>query len=86
MPGYDGTGPQRSGPNGRGLGPCGQGRTSNRLSLFGFRRGWRGMGRGFRWFNRFPSDEKEDLESTKAWLSEQLNAVNQRIDKLQKEE
>ena len=83
MPGYDGTGPQGAGPNGRGLGPCGQGRTGSRWSFFGSRRGWRGRGRGFRWFSRFPVTEKEDLETEKRWLTEQLDAVNERMDELQ---
>lgn len=82
MPGYDGSGPAGTGPNGRGLGPCGQGQTGSRWNLFGFRRGWRGRGRGFRWFNRFPLNEKEDLESEKRRLSEQLDAINKRMDEL----
>ncbi len=86
MPGYDGTGPQGAGPNGRGLGPCGQGRSSSRGGFWGFRRGWRGRGRGFGWFTRFPLTQKEDLESEKRWLTEQLDAVNKRMDDLHQED
>ena len=86
MPGYDETGPQGTGPIGRGLGPCGQGQTNTRRSFFGFRRGWGGRGRGFRWFNRFPVNEKENLESEKRWLTDQLEAINKRMDEIQKED
>ena len=81
MPGYDGTGPQGSGPNGRGLGPCSQAGSSRR-GFWGFRRGGAGRGWGFRWFSRFPANEKEDLENEKQWLSEQMEAINKRLDDL----
>ena len=88
MPGYDGTGPQGTGPNGRGMGPCGQGqgRVQSRWNFFGFRRGWRGRGRGFRWFSRSPLTEKEDLDAEKRWLTEQLEIVNQRMDEINKKD
>jgi hypothetical protein len=84
MPRFDGNGPQGTGPNGRGLGPCGQGQTdSSRVGLFGFRRGFRGRGRGFGWFNTNSFDEKENLESTKRRLKEQLDALEKRMENLQ---
>lgn len=86
MPRYDGTGPQGTGPAGRGLGPCEKDQTSNRWNLFGLRRGWGGRGRGFRWFSRAPLNEREDLESEKSWLTSRLNVINKRMDDLQKEE
>jgi len=82
MPGYDGKGPQGTGPFGRGMGPCGQGGTSPRQRFLSFRRGWRGRGGGFRWFQPFPTIEKEDLETEKNWLNERLDAINRRIDDL----
>mgnify|MGYP001118069967 CR=1 FL=1 len=85
MPGFDGTGPQGSGPNGRGLGPCGQGRAPYRRSFWGFRRGGRGRGFGFRWPGSYPVDEKVDLESEKSWLSQRLNDINQRLSEIQEE-
>lgn len=88
MPGYDGTGPTGTGPYGRGLGPCGQGRGVRWGGFFGFRRGWRGAGPGFGWFNRAPvapMDQKEDLESEKQWLTQQLDAINKRLDELEKD-
>lgn len=83
MPGYDGTGPEGTGPFGRGLGPCGQGNRSTRWGVFGFRRGWRGGGRGFRWLPRFSAaDEKADLDAEKSWLTQQLDAINNRLNEL----
>lgn len=40
MPRFDGTGPFRTGPMGKGMGPCGEGRRSGFASGFG--RGFRG--------------------------------------------
>jgi len=82
MPGYDGSGPEGIGPSGRGMGPCGQGRASGPRRFLGFRRGGRGRGWGFRWFNRLPVDEKEALESEKNWLTDRLEAIRQRMDDL----
>jgi len=83
MPGFDGTGPGGSGPNGRGFGPCDQGYQRTNRGFFGFGRGRRGGGRGFwpaRW-RAVPTitDEKSQLDSEKQWLSQQLDAVNQRL-------
>ena len=85
MPGYDGTGPQGTGPNGRGLGPCGQGRRLNQRSFWGFRRGWRGRGFGIRWPGSYPMDEKSDLQTEKSWLSQRLEAINQRLSEINEE-
>jgi len=86
MPGYDGTGPQVTGPFGRGLGPCGQGGGYSRRGFFGVRRGWRASGRGFGWPTRYaPIDEKTDLDAEKSWLTQQLDAINQRLNELNKE-
>lgn len=82
MPGYDGTGPEGSGPFGRGMGPCGQNQGTPQRTFFGFRRGGRGRGWGFRWFNRFPTNEKEALESEKSWLTKRINEISERIDDL----
>ena len=78
MPGFDGTGPYGTGPFGRGLGPCG-GWMAGRGRGFGFRRamsaGWDYMAAPFP-----PVNEKEMLESRKAWLQEQLAQVDQRLE------
>ena len=83
MPGYDGIGPQGTGPIGRGLGPCGQGRSPARRPFLNFRRGWRG--RGFRWLGNVAVNEKADLESEKGWLTQQLEAIEQRLNELKEE-
>ena len=83
MPGYDGTGPQGAGPNGRGLGPCGQGGAPYRRSFWGFRRGWRGRGFGFRRLNNYPIDEKSDLQSEKSWLSNRLDEINHQLSEME---
>ncbi len=89
MPGYDGTGPEGSGPYGRGLGPCGRGLRGTYRGFFGMRRG-RGGGRRFwplRWRGDFPlPDEKSQLDSEKAWLSQQLAEVNNRINEIESTE
>ena len=79
MPGFDGTGPNGTGPLGRGLGPCGGGYAG---------RGYgRGMGRGARFGWGFPpapySPEAETpfLEQRKAWLESQLAAINEQMKK-----
>lgn len=84
MPGFDRTGPLGTGPIGRGLGPCGGGMAY----------GW-GRGRGFRrggWFGwgpaavppLAPEDEKSMLEQQKSFLENQLNAITQRLEGLDK--
>lgn len=89
MPRMDGTGPTGTGPNGRGLGPCGQGNPAGRgRGWFGgaFRRGWggwRGMGGGFG-FVTTPEEEKQSLEQQVNWLKQQLDAVQERIKSLDK--
>jgi len=90
MPGFDGNGPEGTGPYGRGLGPCGQGYPRSNQGFFGFRRGRRGGGRGFwpaRWRAISPiTDEKSQLNSEKHWLSQQMDAVNQRLKDLEENE
>lgn len=79
MPGMDGTGPFGSGPNGRGMGPCGGG--SDWLG-YGRGRGNR-RGRGFGWgFAQQPVNpeiEKSALAQRKAWLESQLNVINEQL-------
>lgn len=72
MPGYDGTGPTGTGPQGRGMGPCQGGRrsVSRRLGLgLGWGRG-RGYGRGFN-----DSNDPAQLEVRKNWLRRQLDVI-----------
>jgi hypothetical protein len=78
MPGYDGKGPDGTGPIGRGLGPCGDGTPRFGRGFFGFRAGRRGGRRGFWWPQQGVSD-KDSLKSEKRWLEQQLNAVNTRL-------
>jgi len=85
VPGYDGKGPIGRGPNGRGLGPCGQENVDVRRRFFGFGRG-RGWGRrGFRWFSRSGVDEHEELKTERSWLQQQLDGINRRISEIDKE-
>lgn len=88
MPGYDGTGPEGRGPYGRGFGPCGRGLRGTYRGFFGMRRG-RG-GRGFwplRWRGDVSlPDEKSQLDSEKAWLSQQLVQVNNRLNEIESKE
>lgn len=76
MPGFDKTGPVwGGGPQaGWGYGPCGFGRR------FG-----RGFGRGARWFGLRSYDNEADFlkEETKN-LEEELKAIKERIEKLEK--
>lgn len=87
MPGFDGTGPEGTGPYGRGFGPCGQGYPRANRGFFGFGRGRRGGGRGFwsaRWRAISPvTDEKSQLDSEKQWLSQQLDTVDKRLQDLE---
>ena len=75
MPGYDGTGPEGTGPIGRGLGPCGQGGSGRGFGFFGFRRGRRGGGRGF-WWSRPAVNDKDSLQTEKSWLESRLKTIN----------
>lgn len=81
MPGYDGTGPEGSGPTGRGLGPCGQGTPRYGRGFFGFHRRGRGGRRGF-WLPRRYADTKDSLETERNWLEGQLNTVKRRLNDL----
>lgn len=83
MPGYDGTGPEGRGRNGRGLGPCNDAESKSDTGFFGFRRGRRGGRRGFWRTNRTTESEKSALQSTKSRLTQQLDAVNQRLNSLE---
>lgn len=79
MPNRDKTGPQGQGPmTGRGFGPCCDGR--------GFGRG-RGMGRGFRFWSKplTRDEEKQDLESYKKNLEDELEQVKAEQKKLEGE-
>jgi len=83
MPGYDGTGPEGRGPNGQGFGPCNDGGGRTGIGMFGFRRGRRGGRRGIWWSNRPSESEKSSLNSKKSWLTQQLEAINRRLDSLE---
>jgi len=86
MPGYDGTGPQGSGPFGRGAGPCGQGSAYPRRGFFGIRHGRRGIRGGLGWSSWHPTvDERAELEAEKNWLIRQLEIITQRLDTFDKE-
>jgi len=75
MPGFDGTGPQGSGPRtGRSLGPCGSG--------FG-----RGFGRGFGYRYAEPvtltkDEQKKILEAEKEQLELELKQLKQKLEEL----
>ena len=79
MPYYDETGPLGAGPmTGRGMGPCGFG-------WFGRGRGFgRGLGRGLMsWFRpASKEEEKQDLDSYKKALKEELDRVEEEEKKL----
>ena len=82
MPGYDGTGPEGRGRNGRGLGPCSNLECRSGTVFFGFRRGRRGGRRSF-WTTKRPTESmKLSLQAEKSWLTQQLDAVNRRLDSL----
>jgi hypothetical protein len=92
MPRGDRTGPMGAGPRtGRVLGYCG-GYDMPRFAdpTFGSGMGWRhGWGGGFGWRHRFfmPSTQEEILQALKAeadWLKGQLEAINKRIEELEK--
>jgi len=88
MPGYDNTGPEGVGPNGRRLGPCSTDEGSPRRSFFGLgfrRQRGGGGGRGFRWAGRFLGSEKENLKSEKEWLNQRLDSIDQRLGELKED-
>lgn len=94
MPGFDGTGPFGDGRPGRGLGPCG--RFDSPAPRRGFRRargaGF-GGGYGYRnrawdaapqgYVNREPvySYSKEDMQAQKAELEQQLQWIDEQLNK-----
>jgi len=80
MPGYDGTGPEGTGPIGRGLGPCGEGQPQGRGAGMGLRRGWRRGPKGF-WRSGMFRADKQSLTHEKAWLKRELDAVNTQLKK-----
>ena len=80
MPGFDGTGPMGRGPIGRGLGPCGGGQSRGRGRRFGRGKfGW-GMGQ----FVAPQPETKEVIEQRKTWLENQLAAISQQLQDLDK--
>lgn len=79
MPGFDGTGPEGRGSFGRRMGPCGEGEPPG---FAFFRRGRRGAGRGFRWFQTRFFDENTNLEAEKNFLEKRLDAVKQQMDQI----
>ncbi len=81
MPGFDGKGPEGTGPMGRGLGPCGEGDAQGRGAGLGFRRGWGRGPRGF-WRNGLFSSDKAALTHKKAWLERELDAVKSQLGSL----
>ena len=86
MPGYDGTGPEGTGPIGRGLGPCGEGNNYPRRTFWGGRGG--GRRRWFRSFRRpsyFPENERNSLDAEKRWLTQQLEAIDKRLKDVKEE-
>lgn len=87
MPFGDGTGPNGNGPIGRGMGPC-HGGTADQRS-YAQRSGracHRGWGMGWRHGFSFPTpeDEKARLEQRKSWLQSMLDAINSRLEALNK--
>ncbi len=78
MPGFNGAGPLGYGPRtGRGMGPCGAG--------MGWRRGWgRGIGRFFGLRRYSSEEEKEILSEQENYLKEELKAVQDRLEGLEK--
>ncbi len=78
MPRFNGTGPLGCGPRtGCGMGPCGAG--------IGWRRGrGRGVGRFFGIGKYSAEDEKEDLSDYERCLKEELKAVQNRLEELEK--
>lgn len=92
MPRGDRTGSMGAGPRtGRGLGYCGgYDMPGFAHPAFGPGMGWRhGWGGGFGWRHRFfmPPTQEETVQALKAeadWLKGQLEAINKRIEELEK--
>ncbi len=78
MPNRDQTGPQGSGPNGRGLGACRDevesGRFLGRFRRWGRRGGGRGRGGRF-----LAAADKRDLEAEESYLKRRLADLQQRM-------
>ncbi len=85
MPGYDGSGPLGKGPNGRGLGPCGDDIRLTKRRFFGFRRGGRGSWWGGRLLRQEIVDNAEDLRAEKNWLKQQLERIDARLDEIKED-
>jgi Family of unknown function (DUF5320) len=94
MPRFDGTGPFGTGPMGRGMGPCGAGRRSGFGSGFGqgfcrlgnFRSGWNRPRWGWgAWGGNqtAPQDEVQALKQEAAYLQEQMEAIQKRLNELE---
>jgi len=79
MPGYDGTGPEGSGPIGRRLGSCGEDTNYPRRAFFGGRGGRRRWQRSFRRPVIFAGNDKIALDAEKNWLTQQLDAIDKRL-------
>ena len=87
MPNFDKTGPQGQGPmTGRGMGPCGKGRGMGMRMGFGRCRGYgRGLGKYFGWnAPETKEDKREELESYKKALKEEVEDVEKELTDLQK--
>ena len=80
MPRFDGTGPIGTGPIGRGMGPCGGGQSRGRGRGFG--RGNFGWGMGQ--FAAPQPETKEVMEQRKTRLENQLAAISQQLQDLDK--
>lgn len=80
MPGFDRTGPFRTGPVGRGMGPCGRGQAGGGRG-HGFSRA--GFGWGLGQFAAPMLDQKELLEQRKNRLENQLAAISQCLKELE---
>ena len=87
MPNFDKTGPQGQGPmTGRGMGHCGKSRGMGMRMGFGKCHGYgRGLGKYFGWnAPQTKEDKKEDLESYKKALQEEMEDVEKELTDLQK--
>lgn len=88
MPRGDATGPMGMGPrSGRGLGYCAAYNIPGFIPGMAWRRGWGGS---FGWQNYLawtPPKKEEMLQALKnqsEWLKDQLDAINKRIEELEK--